>query len=166
MEVRRSATMYWPAAIASCSGIALALGAALQVESIRSMVFPAEVALASLAGFLFLLLLIDPEARRAVDAYNSQARRRTKRCWSEWIFPPGIDRRLMSLALAAWAEIAVLNLRGAKDLAVLPCLSFFVAGLMAMLMMKRSPLPRHSPEAGSRSAEREAEFWIGGDGGD
>lgn len=158
--------MYWPAVLAASFGLALTAGLALRVELVVPLVPFAQTVLGILAAFLFLLLVIDKEARGALDAYNLNARRRVRLRWSEWIFPLGIDRCLMALALVAWVEGIALHLRGEGALAILPALSFFVSGLMAMLMLRKTSWAQEPPQGEPGRLERETGFWIGGDGGD
>ena len=165
MKIGWSGRMYWPAAFASCCGIAVTAGAAFGVGSAVSLVPPAKIALGIFGGFLFLLMGIDREARDALDAYNRSVRYKRYARWSERMFPPEVDRLLAALTLAAWVEGLALLILGDEDLTLLPFLSFLVAGLMIMLMMKYGG-PYEPSEEEPGGAVRETGFWMDGDGGD
>lgn len=164
MKLEWTDKLFWPSTVGSGLGVLIVVPAAFGVEWVSDLVQPAEVILGSFAGLLFLVLLIDTDARRAVDAYNLNAPRWRDQSWRERLLPSGIDRRLMMLVWMAGLEIIALNWTGGRELALLPFLCAFLAAAMAMLMMKQTPPVLKVPGA-SRKTDRSVEFWVdmGGD---
>lgn len=144
----------------SGSGLVVAAGAALGVAPFAALVTVTAIAVGAVFLCLLALVVVDGEARRAVDAVNRAFTPPRDRTWSEWLLPPGLDRRLMILGWAALLEFVALKLSGREDLEILTFLSFAVTAAMAMLRLDRDPAA-HRPRPQPAPRRSRWSFWIG-----
>ncbi|WP_133175346.1 hypothetical protein [Sphingomonas oleivorans] len=92
-----------------------------------------------MATIMFVLMLLDAPTRRAVNAFNSNAKKKWREMtWWERLFSSEYgDRRLLIVNRLVWLELAVFIFVRRQDLALLGFMSFAISTIMLMLMMKR-----------------------------
>ncbi|WP_295633215.1 hypothetical protein [Novosphingobium sp.] len=131
----------WPALAGAWLGVCVSSCAAVVGLWIKPLVIPTAVALGTLAVLMFVLALLDPKTRKAVNAFNIEEKERSRKwSWSERFFSKDYgDMRLLIINQLAWLEMIVLIFSGlGHDIISVICFeSFALSTLMVMLMMKR-----------------------------
>lgn len=130
---------FWPALVGAWVAAIVAASAAIFGDPIDLAILPVTVILASLAATMFVIALLDPPTRRAVEAFNQTSKTRWREMsWAERLFSEEYgDRRLLIVNRLVWAEGAIFIFAKMQDLALLSFVSFALSTLMLMLLMKR-----------------------------
>ncbi|PTQ12003.1 hypothetical protein CLG96_05320 [Sphingomonas oleivorans] len=139
MVDRWTDSLFWPSLIGAWAGVLVGMAAALMRRPLIALVLPTTIMLGAMATIMFVLMLLDAPTRRAVNAFNSNAKKKWREMtWWERLFSSEYgDRRLLIVNRLVWLELAVFIFVRRQDLALLGFMSFAISTIMLMLMMKR-----------------------------
>ena len=129
---------FWPALIGAWLA-AITIAAALALpKNLEPILQPIIVVLAGLAAFMFMVMLLDRQARHAINTFNATtAKQLAKRSFFAHLFAPEWgDRRLLFVNRLVWLEVACAIFVDRQDLALLGFVSFMLSTMMMMLSWK------------------------------
>jgi hypothetical protein len=158
-------TFFWPLLLAIAAGLVIS-GAELLGMSQGSMLpYYARWGLGGLAGLLFAILVLDPDAHRRVNAYNSWAAAQPQQSGWRSFLPLRQDMywdwRVSVLALTSWLFGVASMFADDQRLGLLPFICFALCVIVGMMTLRLAPPPDPAIKAARRS--RWSFNWFIGD---
>lgn len=130
---------FWPALSGSWIGAIVLILALPSPAAIGPAIVPVTGALLSMAGAMFVVVLVDTPTRRAIQNFNSLTAKSLKKSglFHQLFSSAYGDPRLLIVNRLVWIGFAGALLIGRQDLALMGLGSFATSGLMLMLGLKR-----------------------------